>query len=114
MIKLIDSLGISNIILNLLLNDTEVNRFDGYIETFSNYREQGYKLIVCNIINDKVNKLTVCFSKYRNSNDIVVYYSNQYEGEKYSSIFWDNAKLFKYNDFYEVVDYIKELLINEL
>lgn len=105
MIKLIESLVVSNTILNILINDSRFNELGGYIELFENCREQGYKVV----LNKNHVYLTICFSLNRNSDNIVVYFSNRYEGSNYSNDFWNNSKYFNYDEYVAVVDYIYEL-----
>lgn len=105
MIKLIDSLVVSNTILNILINDSRFTELDGYIELFENCREQGYKLVLYK----NIATLTICFSQDRNSDNIVVYFSNQYERNPYSDIFWNNAKYFNYDQYHAAIYYIYEV-----
>jgi hypothetical protein len=51
----------------------------------------------------------------RNSDDIVVYKSDDYEEHTfgYSDKFWKSRKLFRYNDYQGVVDYIYSIMLGE-
>ena len=105
MIKLIDSLVVSNTILNILINDSRFTELDGNIDLFENCREQGYKLV---LYKNKAT-LTICFSQNRNSDCIVIYFSNKYERNPYSNDFWNNCKYFNYDQYHLAVDYIYEI-----
>lgn len=109
MLKLIDSLVVSNIVLNILINDFRFCDIKGFIELFENGRYQGYKLVY---LKNKSHSI-ICFSQNKNSDDIVVFFSDIYESVNYSDNFWQTKKYFKFNEYYLVVDYIYELVINE-
>lgn len=82
-----------------------------HMDCFENCREQGFMLHISNFLsNEEYKQISVAFSENRNSDDIVVYYSNKYEsGGNYSDEFWNNRKFFRYNEHYQASEYIVEL-----
>jgi len=93
----------------MLLQDERLKDIEGNFEAFENCREQGLRLIV--ETKDILNPRTIAFAEQRNGDEIVIYYSNQYESSTlgYSNQFWENTKCFSCNNFEGAVDYIVEL-----
>lgn len=93
------------------LENIEDEKKSGYVDVFENCREQGFRIHVSSY-QPEYKHMTFAFSENRNSDSIVVYYSNKLEGfqNEYSEEFWDSRKYFKYNEQYQAAEYIKELI----
>lgn len=99
-------------LLNMVINDNRSSEIDGYVGMFENCREQGYRILWWS--HDNVGEThTIAFSENRNSDDIVVYHSEDYEEYAfgYSDKFWDSAKYFRYDDYEGAVDYIYSIML---
>src|SRR5690606_21052685 len=110
MITKYDSLIVAEHLLNLIMNDENMEAVTGYVKTFDNTREQGYRIHHYDQTNaDK----TIAFAQYRNTQETVVYASDSYEGHcgEYSDTFWDSSVRFASGDYNGAKTHIMKILM---
>jgi hypothetical protein len=112
MIDITGRFNVAETLLEMVLIDPRSSRVEGYVAMFDNGREQGYRIM--HYVGNGMTK-TIAFSENRNSDDIVVYSSNDFEDSNggYSEAFWDSARYFRYDNYVGAVDYIYSIMIVE-
>ncbi|MNN11914.1 hypothetical protein D3C81_1248890 [compost metagenome] len=110
MIKMHPSLLVAMKVLDLLLADPRADVFEASVKTFDNGREQGFRLEFTpkNVTPENYSR-RICWAENRNSDDLVVY-----RQDAKMEILWDKGKYFAWTEEQLVVDYIFQLLEEEL
>lgn len=102
MIELGQSLLVAQEILNRLIHES--GHINGWVDTFDNCREQGYRVTA---YNKKVNLFrTIAFAQDRNTDMITLFFM---EGSAFNLDECSNRK-FNYNGTHEAVQFIKDYL----
>jgi hypothetical protein len=105
-----DRFEVAERLLYMVLNDTRSDKVEGYVGMFENGREQGYRIMHYKGVGMS---RTIAFSENRNSDDIVVYSSDDYEQGDYSEKFWQSARYFRYDNYIGAKEYIYSIMLGE-
>lgn len=111
MIELIESLKLAGLLLKDLQRDKRSKKVDAYVKVYDNGREQGYMLKVSHKKN--TDQLTIAFSEWRGSDEIVVYNSKVLgdgSGSMISDEFYKSKKFFDWDCREDARDYIFSLI----
>lgn len=92
------------------------SKLSGYLEPFYNCREMGLKLTISNEDWDDEDRvkgfLHVWVCEARSSDNIMVCMQEEWPGDnKYGEEAYENAKCFKYNQYYEAAEYIVKSIL---
>jgi hypothetical protein len=110
MIDLTGRFKVAQELLDGVLSDPRQGQVEGYVAMFENGREQGYRIVH---YEGGGQSKTIAFSENRNSDDIVIYKSDDFEDNNghYSDAFWGSRRFFRYDDFQGAIDYIYDIMI---
>jgi hypothetical protein len=103
------SLFTAEIVINILMNDESlphqdiVDKYDPYIESYQNGREQGFSISGLDGFD------SISFAEHRNSDNIVVYFGKK-TNQGLSDEAYANAKFFKYMEYHAAAEYISMLI----
>ena len=122
MIRYIDSIIISRIIFDMVMQKIANREEDGYVikgslNTFNNCREQGYYANIYGNEKNGYKDLYIWVHEQRNSDEIVVRWQETYPEDKgmFSEDTHKNrTKYFHYNEEHRVADYIMQLIMEHL